>query len=94
VVAYALAGTIDVDLLTDPLGTDPTGYPVFLRDIWPEAREVQDVIAGILDAEMITRTYADVFTGDHRWPSTHPPGTPSPGPPTPPTSAARPTWTA
>jgi aconitate hydratase len=67
VVAYALAGTMDVDLLTEPLGTDPDGHPVHLRDIWPDAREVQAVIDGTLDADMFTRTYADVFTGDHRW---------------------------
>jgi aconitate hydratase len=67
VVAYALAGTMDVDLLTDPLGTDPDGHPVHLRDIWPDAREVQEVIDGTLDAAMFTSTYADVFTGDHRW---------------------------
>ena len=67
VVAYALVGTMDVDLLTQPLGTDADGHPVYLRDIWPDAREVQDVIDGSLDADMFTSTYADVFTGDHRW---------------------------
>jgi aconitate hydratase len=67
VVAYALAGTMDVDMLADPLGTDPDGHPVHLRDIWPSAGEVQEVIDGTLDAAMFTRTYADVFTGDHRW---------------------------
>ena len=67
VVAYALVGTMDVDLLTEPLGTDADGHPVYLRDIWPDAREVQDVIDGSLDADMFTSTYADVFTGDHRW---------------------------
>jgi aconitate hydratase len=67
VVAYALAGTMDVDLLRDPLGVDTDGRPVYLRDVWPSPREVQDVIADTLHAEMFTRTYADVFTGDHRW---------------------------
>jgi aconitate hydratase len=67
VVAYALAGTMDVDLLRDPLGVDPDGTPVYLRDVWPSPREVQDVIAATLHTEMFTRTYADVFTGDHRW---------------------------
>jgi aconitate hydratase len=67
VVAYALVGTMDVDLLTEPLGTDADGHPVYLRDIWPDAREVQDVIDGTLDAAMFTRTYADVFTGDPAW---------------------------
>ena len=67
VVAYALAGTMDVDLQHDPLGVDPDGEPVYLRDVWPSPREVQDVIDDTLHAEMFTRTYADVFTGDHRW---------------------------
>ena len=67
VVAYALAGTMDIDLLTDPLGTDPDGHPVYLRDIWPTPREIQDVIDATLDAEMFTRAYADVFAGDERW---------------------------
>jgi aconitate hydratase len=67
VVAYALAGTMDVDLLRDPLGVDPDGQPVYLRDVWPSPREVQDVIADTLHADMFTQTYADVFTGDHRW---------------------------
>jgi aconitate hydratase len=67
VVAYAIAGTMDVDLLTDPLGTDPDGHPVHLRDVWPSSREIQDVIDGALDTGMFTRAYADVFTGDHHW---------------------------
>ena len=67
VVTYALAGTMDVDLMIDPLGDDPDGRPVFLRDLWPTPHEVQDVIDDTLRAEMFTRTYADVFTGDHRW---------------------------
>jgi aconitate hydratase len=58
---------LDVDLLADPLGTDPAGEPVYLGDVWPSPREVHDVIADTLRAEMFTRTYADVFTGDHRW---------------------------
>jgi aconitate hydratase len=67
VVAYALTGTMDVDLLREPLGTDPEGHAVYLRDVWPTPREIQDVIDGTLRAEMFTRTYADVFTGDDRW---------------------------
>jgi aconitate hydratase len=67
VVAYALAGTMDVDLLAEPLGTGDDGRPVFLRDIWPHSREVQDVIDDTVDAGMFTATYADVFTGGHRW---------------------------
>ena len=67
VVAYALAGTMDVDLMTEPLGIGPSGSPVYLRDVWPSSREVQEVIDATLDAEMFTRAYADVFTGDDRW---------------------------
>jgi aconitate hydratase len=67
VVAYALAGTMDIDLRTDPLGHDRAGTPVYLRDLWPSPREVQDVIDQTLDAAMFTAAYADVFTGDARW---------------------------
>ena len=67
VVAYAIAGTMDVDLLADPLGTAPDGTPVFLRDIWPSTNEVESVIATAIDPEMFIRRYADVFAGDDRW---------------------------
>ena len=67
VIAYALAGTMDVDLMTEPLGTGTEGRPVFLRDVWPSSHEVQEVIEATLDAEMFTRAYADVFVGDERW---------------------------
>jgi aconitate hydratase len=67
VVAYALTGTMDVDLVTEPLGTGSDGRPVYLRDIWPTSREVQEVIDATVDADMFTRAYADVFTGDDRW---------------------------
>jgi aconitate hydratase len=67
VVAYALAGSMDVDLLTEPLGTGSDGRPVFLRDIWPSAKDVEDVIASALASEMFTRDYADVFAGDEQW---------------------------
>jgi aconitate hydratase len=67
VVAYALTGTMDVDLLKEPLGTGSDGEPVYLRDVWPSSREVQEVIDATLDAAMFTRAYADVFTGDGRW---------------------------
>jgi aconitate hydratase len=67
VVAYALAGTMDIDPYTDPLGTDHNGNPVFLRDIWPTTREVNTVIESTMDSEMFTSAYADVFAGDHRW---------------------------
>ncbi len=67
VVAYALAGSMDVDLLNDPLGIDPSGEPVYLRDLWPSDAEVSDVVAGALASETFTREYADVFAGDERW---------------------------
>jgi aconitate hydratase len=67
VVAYALAGTMDVDLLTEPLGQDRAGEDVFLRDLWPSPAEIQSTIAGALEEEMFRRTYADVFSGDARW---------------------------
>ncbi|MEQ4208724.1 aconitate hydratase [Actinopolymorpha sp. B9G3] len=67
VVAYALAGSMDVDLVNDPLGQDSEGNDVFLADIWPSEKEIEDVVAGALAAEMFTRDYADVFAGDERW---------------------------
>jgi aconitate hydratase len=67
VVAYALTGTVDVDLLTEPLGSGPDGKPVYLRDVWPSSQEVQEVIDATLDATMFTRAYTDVFEGDERW---------------------------
>ena len=67
VVAYALAGRMDIDLTSDPLGHDPDGEPVFLSDIWPSADEVSRVVGDCVRAEMFTRSYADVFTGDERW---------------------------
>ncbi len=67
VIAYALAGTMDFDVETDPLGHDPDGNPVFLRDVWPTPVEVEQVVAGAIDREMFTRDYADVFAGDERW---------------------------
>ncbi len=67
VVAYALVGTLDADLTTEPLGTGSDGRPVFLRDVWPTQREVQDVLAGSIDADMYRRVYRDVFAGDSRW---------------------------
>jgi aconitate hydratase len=69
VVAYALAGSMDVDLLNDPLGQDGDGNDVYLRDIWPSAAEVEDVVAGAITSEMFTEGYSDVFAGDERWTS-------------------------
>jgi aconitate hydratase len=69
VVAYAIAGTMDIDITTEPLGTDPSGEPVYLRDIWPTTAEIDEVVAGAVVAEMFTKDYADVFAGDQRWQS-------------------------
>jgi aconitate hydratase len=75
VVAYALAGSMDIDLSRDPLGTGTDGHPVYLREIWPTSREVDQAVAACLRPEMYTRDYADVFTGDDRWRSlATPPG--------------------
>ncbi len=67
VVAFALAGTVDIDLEKEPLGTDGDGQPVFLKDIWPTQREVADTIASCIDSAMFQKIYADVFKGDERW---------------------------
>src|SRR5689334_20871967 len=66
VVAYALAGRMDIDLLNEPLGEGDDG-PVYLRDVWPTAAEIDETIASSIDGEMYRRTYGDVFTGDGRW---------------------------
>ena len=67
VVAYALAGTMDIALDRDPLGTDSDGKPVYLADIWPSPEEVSSVVASSVAAEMFTADYADVFQGDDNW---------------------------
>lgn len=69
VIAYSLAGTMDFDFETDPLGQDESGADVFLRDIWPTTKEIEDTIASAIDEGMFTRDYADVFAGDERWQS-------------------------
>ena len=69
VVAYALAGSMDVDLLNDPLGTGEEGQPVYLRDIWPSNAEIQDVMNSVLTPEMFRNRYANVFAGDAAWQS-------------------------
>ena len=66
-VAYALAGRMDVDLETEPLGIDEDGNPVYLADLWPTAEEVKEAVAGAVRADMFTKNYADVFSGDERW---------------------------
>jgi aconitate hydratase len=67
VVAYALAGRIDLDLTTEPIGRDADGNDVFLSDLWPSPEQVHDTIAQAISEEMYRRTYADVFTGDENW---------------------------
>ncbi len=67
VVAYALAGRMDLDLVDEPLGTGDDGEDVYLKDIWPSLQEVQEVIGSALRREMFEQTYADVYTGDERW---------------------------
>ncbi len=67
VVAYALAGRIDVDLYEEPLGTDRNGEPVYLKDLWPSQREVDETVRGAVRSEMFTQQYAEVFGGDERW---------------------------
>ncbi len=67
VIAYALAGRMDIDLSSEPLGADAQGHPVFLRDIWPADSEVRRVIEGAVQSDMFRETYSEVFTGDERW---------------------------
>ncbi|HTW18818.1 MAG TPA: aconitate hydratase [Mycobacteriales bacterium] len=67
VVAYALAGTMDINLLEDPIGQDAEGNDVFLTDLWPSPREVQDVINETVASSGFTTSYSDVFAGDERW---------------------------
>jgi aconitate hydratase A / 2-methylisocitrate dehydratase len=67
VVAYALAGRMDIDLTSEPLGRDSDDEPVYLSDIWPTSDEVKDAIEQAVRADMFTRSYSDVFTGDARW---------------------------
>lgn len=67
VIAYALAGSMDVDLFNEPLGQDQDGNDVFMKDIWPSPKEVEDVIASSIDSGTFTKEYADVFAGDERW---------------------------
>ena len=67
VVAFALAGRVDLDLTTDPLGSDADGAPVYLADIWPSGDEIRSVIGTAIDPALFERTYAVVFEGDERW---------------------------
>ena len=67
VIAYALAGTMDFDFESDPLGKDEEGNEVFLNDIWPSQKDINDTIASAINTEMFVKNYADVFKGDDRW---------------------------
>ena len=67
VIAYAIAGTMDHDFETEPLGDDLAGNPVYLKDIWPSPQEIQSVIDSSISSAMFTKDYATVFDGDHRW---------------------------
>ncbi|WP_078311994.1 MULTISPECIES: aconitate hydratase AcnA [unclassified Mycobacterium] len=67
VIAYGIAGTMDFDFDTDPLGQDHDGNDVFLKDIWPTALEIEETIASSINRQMFTDSYADVFKGDERW---------------------------
>ena len=67
VVAYALAGSMDVDLFEDPLGQDSEGNDVYMKDIWPTAKEIEDVIAQAINSDMFGSNYQDVFAGDEQW---------------------------
>jgi aconitate hydratase len=67
VVAYALAGRMDLDLANEPLGEGADGEPVYLRDVWPSAEEIKEVVGASVAAEMFARNYAEVFSGDETW---------------------------
>ena len=67
VVAYALAGSMDIDLVNDPLGSGPDGRPVYLRDIWPSPAEVADAVGASIESGMFTSSYESVYDGDDRW---------------------------
>ena len=67
VVAYALAGRMDVDLTTEPVGLDPNGAPVFLKEIWPSPKEIEETVRASVGADMFRKEYAQVFEGDEEW---------------------------
>jgi aconitate hydratase A / 2-methylisocitrate dehydratase len=67
VVAYALAGRMDIDLTSEPLGKDADGEDVYMSDVWPTSEEIKEVVGQAVRADMFTKSYADVFTGDKRW---------------------------
>ena len=67
VVAYALAGRMDIDITSEPLGYDPEGEPVFLADLWPTQQEIEETVSATIDPQMFASRYADVFAGDEQW---------------------------
>lgn len=67
VVAYALAGTVDIDLVNDPLGSDKNGQPVYLKDLWPSSMAIQETIHSVLTADLFKERYANVFSANDRW---------------------------
>src|SRR6266404_3440091 len=67
VVAYALAGRMDLELTTEPLGTDQAGKPVYLREIWPTPQEVESTVRAAVSTEQYRKEYSEVFEGDARW---------------------------
>ena len=69
VVAYALAGTMDIDLINEPLGTDEQGNGVYLKDVWPTEAEIDEIVASAIGAEMFTDSYAERLAGDQQWQS-------------------------
>jgi aconitate hydratase len=73
VVAYALAGRMDVDLISEPLGEGSDGEPVYLRDVWPDPAEVKDLVGSSIASEMFTRNYSGVLEGDENWNAVHVP---------------------
>src|SRR5262249_16606210 len=74
VVAYALAGRMTLDLTTEPIGTEGSGQPVFLRELWPSEREIQETMVTAVTSDMFREQYQDVFTGDERWKGLQVPG--------------------
>ena len=67
VVAYALAGRMDIDFAKDPIGYDPNGNPVYLKDIWPSQKEIRDLVEKSINPNMFKEKYADIFKGDEKW---------------------------
>ena len=67
VVAYAIAGTMNIDVMNDVLAVDKAGNPVYLKDIWPSTAEIQEVVSAVIATDMYRKGYADVFAGDERW---------------------------